>query len=56
MNTQPVKTPTINIGGHVVSNRLQAIEVLESLKQDQCLLIEKLCSLIAFFSRIEASL
>ncbi len=43
-------TVTINIGGHAVSNRIQAIELLDSLKPDQCLLIEKVCSVIAFFS------
>lgn len=40
----------INIDGHALSNRSQAIALLDSLKPDQCLLIEKVCSAIAFFS------
>lgn len=44
------QTPIFTIGPHAVINRSQAIELLDSLKQDQPLLIEKCCFAIRFFS------
>jgi hypothetical protein len=48
---QSAQTPIFKLGGVLVSNRSQAIAVLESAKQDQNLLIDKCCSVIRHFSQ-----
>lgn len=50
MKLQSVQTRTFRLGGTIVSNRAQAVAVLDSAKQDQCILIEQCCAVIRFFS------
>lgn len=50
MKQQSVKSRTFRLGGKIVSNLAQAIKVLDSAKQDQCILIDQCCAAIRYFT------
>lgn len=50
MNTQPVQPRTFRLDGQIVTNRAQALAILEAAKQDQSILIEKCCAAIRYFT------
>lgn len=50
MKLQSVQTRTFRLGGTIVSNRAQAISVLDSAKQDDCILIDQCCAAIRYFT------